>query len=112
MTSQNTLTATMPTGLLRAVLRLPIVLYRLNLGWLLGGLSSFLNGLIAFASGYYLDVLLNAFYIGISLLSFWGWAIKEHTFQSMSWKKASIWLLVPGLLAAMYHPMVLPPFIV
>lgn len=75
-----------------------------RLGWLLGGLSSFLNGLIAFASGYYLDVLLNAFYIGISLLSFLGWSIKEHTFQSMSWKKAGIWLLVPGLLAAMYHP--------
>ena len=36
MSSQKTLVSTPPSGGLRLVLRLPIVLYRLRLGWLLG----------------------------------------------------------------------------
>lgn len=75
-----------------------------RLGWVLGGISSFLNGVIAFESGYYLDVLLNLFYIGISLRSYLGWAIKEKAFGTMTWKKTFLWLLIPGLLAAVYNP--------
>jgi len=41
--SQKTLIATLPTGLLRQMLRLPIALYRLNLGWLLGERFVLLN---------------------------------------------------------------------
>ncbi|MHB8629378.1 MAG: nitroreductase family deazaflavin-dependent oxidoreductase [Aggregatilineales bacterium] len=37
MTSRTTRFSTLPTGLLRWILRLPIVLYRVNLGWLFGG---------------------------------------------------------------------------
>ena len=36
MSSQKTLVSTPPSGALRLVLRLPIALYRLKLGWLLG----------------------------------------------------------------------------
>src|SRR5690348_10009358 len=36
MSSQKTLVSTPPSGVLRLVLRLPIALYRLKLGWLLG----------------------------------------------------------------------------
>lgn len=41
--SPSSLIATPPKGLLRFILRLPIVLYRLRLGWLLGGRFVLLN---------------------------------------------------------------------
>ena len=41
--SENTLVARSPNGLLRWFLRFPIVLYHLNLGWLLGGRFMLIN---------------------------------------------------------------------
>ncbi len=43
MAHQNTLIAKLPDGLLRALLRLPIILYRLHLGWLMGERLVLLN---------------------------------------------------------------------
>jgi hypothetical protein len=41
-----------------------------RIGWVLGGLSALLNGIIALVSGYYMDLALNVFYLGISASTF------------------------------------------
>jgi deazaflavin-dependent oxidoreductase (nitroreductase family) len=43
MAHQNTLISKLPDGLLRGLLRLPIILYRLHLGWLMGERLVLLN---------------------------------------------------------------------
>lgn len=73
-----------------------------RIGWVLGGFSALLNGIIAAVSGYYMDLALNVFYLGISTSTFLGWEKKEVEFKQMGIKKTILWLCFPLLPALLY----------
>jgi len=73
-----------------------------RIGWVLGGLSALLNGIIALVSGYYMDLALNVFYLGISASTFLGWKTKEVEFKQMGRNKTAFWLVIPLIPSLLY----------
>jgi nicotinamide mononucleotide transporter len=78
-----------------------------RIGWVLGGFSAILNGIIAGMSGYYMDLALNVFYLFISVITYLGWEKKEIEFKQMGIKNIVFWLgfpLLPTLLYSLVSP--------